>query len=414
MTRSQTRLRAAGPSDHTLVRLAAAIALACVVMSLLAMASAIALMPDWLQLLGFNGAGNLVLGFTYAVVGWMIASRRPRNPIGWLFLVIAMSQAASAFSYVWSYIGLVVAPGQVPLADVASWTGVWLWAPGFMLVFGTMLVFPDGNLLSRRWRLVVWLLVLNLGVAMLPAMVASWPYRGLSLLYEPPPEAAADPAIAVFMAASAISGLLMLPIGVAALASVVLRYRRAPQLVRLQIRWFAAAGAVEVIVLIAATFLQPPYPLSIVIALVILPLMPIAIGIAVLRYRLYEIDRIISRTIGWALVTGILVAVFAGTVIGLQAVLAPVTENNTLAIAGSTLLAAALFAPVRSRVQRAVDRRFDRSRYDGERLLAMFSERLRDQVELATISDDLLATVETAVRPTAAGLRLRERHGGPA
>jgi hypothetical protein len=414
MTTARVLHRAARPSDHPLVRLAAAIALACVVMSLLVVASAIALIPDSLRLLGFNGTGNLVLGFTYAVAGWMIASRRPRNPIGWLFLVIAMSQAASAFSFVWSYIGLVVAPGQVPLADVASWMGVWLWAPGFMLVFGTMLVFPDGNLLSRRWRLVVWLLVLNLGVAMLPAMVASWPYRGLSLLYEPPPEAAADPAIAVFLAASAISGLLMLPIGVAALASVVLRYRRAPQLVRLQIRWFAAAGAVEVLVLVAATFLQPPYPLSIVIAVVILPLMPVAIGIAVLRYRLYEIDRIISRTIGWALVTGILVAVFAGAVIGLQAALAPVTENNTLAIAGSTLLAAALFAPVRRRVQRAVDSRFDRSRHDGERLLAMFSERLRDQVELATISDDLLATVETAVRPTAAGLRLRERHGGPA
>jgi hypothetical protein len=138
-------------------------------------------------------------------------------------------------------------------------------------------------------------------------------------------------------------------------------------------------------------------------------LVPIAIGIAVLRYRLYEIDRLISRTIGWAIVTGVLVGTFAVLVLGLQAVVQPLTGGNTLAIAGSTLVVAALFDPLRRRVQGAVDRRFDRGRYDGERLLDAFGERLRDEVDLGTIRSDVLATVDAAVRPSAAGLWLRQR-----
>jgi hypothetical protein len=135
--------------------------------------------------------------------------------------------------------------------------------------------------------------------------------------------------------------------------------------------------------------------------------MPIAIGIAVTRYRLYEIDRLISRTIGWALVTGVLVAVFAGTVLGLQAVLARVTQGETLAVAASTLIAFALFQPVRRRVQRVVDRRFDRARYDGDRTAAAFAERLREQVDLAGLESDIAGVVDNALRPTSVGVWIR-------
>jgi hypothetical protein len=141
--------------------------------------------------------------------------------------------------------------------------------------------------------------------------------------------------------------------------------------------------------------------------LAVVGLLPVAIGIAVLRYRLYEIDRIISRTIGWALVTGLLVGAFALLVVGSSALLEPLTGGNTLAVAGSTLVVALLFAPLRARVQRTVDRRFDRSRYDGEQTLAAFGERLRAEVDLTTIRTDVLATVETSVRPTRVGLWLR-------
>jgi hypothetical protein len=138
-------------------------------------------------------------------------------------------------------------------------------------------------------------------------------------------------------------------------------------------------------------------------------LVPIAIGIAVLRYRLYEIDRLISRTIGWALVTALLIGAFLLLVLASTELLRPLTGGNTLAVAGSTLIVAALFAPLRGRVQRAVDRRFDRARYDGERLLAAFGLRVRDEVDLETIRADVLATVDAAVRPAHAGLWLRER-----
>ncbi len=142
------------------------------------------------------------------------------------------------------------------------------------------------------------------------------------------------------------------------------------------------------------------------------PLVPIAIGVAVLRYRLYEIDRLISRTIGWALVTALLVGAFLALVLASTELLQPLTGGNTLAVAGSTLVVVALSAPLRGRVQRAVDRRFDRARYDGERLLAAFGERLRDEVDLSTIRSDLLATTDAAVRPATVGLWLREQGAG--
>ena len=141
--------------------------------------------------------------------------------------------------------------------------------------------------------------------------------------------------------------------------------------------------------------------------------MPVSVGIAVTRHRLYEIDRLLSRTIGWALVTGLLVGVFGATVVGLQALLSDVTQGQTLAVAASTLIAFALFQPVRRRVQSAVDRRFDRSRYDGERTAAAFAERLRDEIDLASLESDIGTTVAAALRPTSTGvwIRLVDRGG---
>jgi len=138
-------------------------------------------------------------------------------------------------------------------------------------------------------------------------------------------------------------------------------------------------------------------------------LIPGAIGMAILRYRLYEIDRLVSRTLAWALVTAILGAVYVVLVVGLQAVLSGVTQSQTRAVATSTLVAFALFQPLRRRVQRAVDRRFDRARYDGQRVAAAFAERLRDQIELAGVKRDLGATVRTALSPTSTGIWLRGR-----
>jgi hypothetical protein len=144
-----------------------------------------------------------------------------------------------------------------------------------------------------------------------------------------------------------------------------------------------------------------------ILASVATALIPIAIGIAILRYRLYEIDRVISRTIGWAIVSGMLVAVFVGGVFALQAILAGFTQGETLAVAASTLVAFALFQPLRRRVQRVVDHRFDRARYDGERTAAAFAERLRDEIDLARLRESLALTARDAVRPTVASVWLR-------
>jgi hypothetical protein len=159
--------------------------------------------------------------------------------------------------------------------------------------------------------------------------------------------------------------------------------------------------------LAASTLPQPYGQWAWIVASASIGLVPVAIGIAILRYRLYEIDRIVSRTIGWALVTGLLVAVFAGTIVGLQALLAPLTNNNTLAVAGSTLVAAALFQPLRRRVQRAVDRRFNRARVDAQRAIDAFGAHLRDDVDLAALHGRLVAAADATVQPNGAGLWLR-------
>jgi hypothetical protein len=197
------------------------------------------------------------------------------------------------------------------------------------------------------------------------------------------------------------------------IVAAVLRYRRGTDLERRQLKWFGAVVALSLSAFLVATLMPDPLgQWAWIVASLSLGLVPIAIGVAVLRYRLYEIDRLISRTIGWALVTVVLVGAFVLLVLGSSAVLEPLTGGNTLAVAGSTLVVAALFTPLRARVQRAVDRRFDRARYDGERLIGAFGERLRDEVDLEVIRADVLGTVDAAVRPASVGLWLRERPEG--
>ena len=187
----------------------------------------------------------------------------------------------------------------------------------------------------------------------------------------------------------------MVPI---AIASLIVRYRHGGATERQQLKWFASVAVVT-----AIGFGQLPDQLS----FACLALLPIGIGIAVLRYRLYDIDRVISRTISYGLITALLVSVFLVVNLGLQSLLSFVTTGNSLAVAGSTLLAAALFTPVRSRVQRIVDRRFDRARYDGERTASSFSVRMRDATDLPTVAADLSGTVRRAIAPSSVGVWLR-------
>jgi hypothetical protein len=206
--------------------------------------------------------------------------------------------------------------------------------------------------------------------------------------------------------------ITLLGIGIAGLG---VRFRRSSGLVRVQMRWLVAslcAILASLVIGLSVTLVlgETGAELAWLPVIVAYPTLPIAVYIAITRYRLYEIDRIVSRTVAWAIVTGLLLAVFAAGVVSLQAILSGITQGQTLAVAASTILAFGLFQPLRRRVQRIVDRRFDRARYDGQAMSAVFADRLRNEVDLVTLRNELVATATAAVRPTGAGLWLRRRH----
>jgi hypothetical protein len=349
------------------------------------------------------------------LTGALLAILRPSNVIGWLLLLAGFSFYAWIFSGEYAtravYLG-----SSLPGYQLVDWLyPVHSLTSSLLIGFWIPLLFPDGHLPGPSWRPVAYamatMMALGIGSALLTDDSTEDFGRAL-----PNPTAIGGTAEEVLEAVDSIATIPLLVLLAMGIASVVVRFRRSVGVERLQLKWFLAAVGLVVASMIgmAALFflgLQDLSNASYFVFNVIIGLVPIAIGIAVLRYRLYEIDRLISRTIGWALVTGLLVGAFALLVLGSSAVLEPLTGGNTLAVAGSTLVVALLFAPLRRRVQRAVDRRFDRSRYDGERTLAAFGERLRYEVDLPTIRADVLATVETSVRPSRVGLWLRNPGG---
>ncbi|HEU4919642.1 MAG TPA: hypothetical protein VFT20_07855, partial [Candidatus Limnocylindrales bacterium] len=206
--------------------------------------------------------------------------------------------------------------------------------------------------------------------------------------------------------------LALLALLLLAAAGLVVRYRRGRSVERLQIRWFLASTSLALIGFLgvameSAIRADDGILVSMIVAYAGILAMPVAIGIAVLRYRLFEIDRIISRTIGWAVVSTVLVGVFAATIVGLQAILAPFTNSDTVAVAASTLLAAALFQPLRRRVQNVVDRRFNRAQVDAQRAIDAFAARVREDPDLGSVRRRLLVAASGAVQPNGAALWLR-------
>jgi len=201
---------------------------------------------------------------------------------------------------------------------------------------------------------------------------------------------------------------------IAAVVSLFVRFRQAVGVERQQLRWLTAVLGLLIVGVLGGLAVGGLFPalaetgIIWIGPIVSIPLIPIAIGIAVLRYRLYEIDRIISRTIGWGLTTGSVAAVFGLLIVGLQALLEPVTNASTLVVAGSTLVAAALFMPLHRRLQAAVDRRFNRSRVDAQRVVDTFAERLRDRVDLAAVESDIAVTLREALRPGSVTVWVRE------
>ena len=349
---------------------------------------------------------------SFPLVGWIILRRDPSNRLGWIYLAIGFWQSLNMFASGYSTLAYWVASGNLPLASELSWVAVWAWVPGFTL-FSTLgiLLFPTGRLPSRRWWPVVALAAVAFVLLLVP-VVALWPYRGLPLelqnaLNQPPP---ADPVIVAANAIQGVGQVVLLAAMIGSVAGLATRFRRSRGVERQQLKWFTYAAIVDVLLLVVWTVI-PLDPLAGALSSLLLASFPIAIAIAILRYRLYDIDRVVSRTIGYAIITGILGVTFVGIVLLVQAVvdslLPQVTETGTPAVAASTLAAAALFQPLRRRVQATVDRRFDRARVDRDRSIVRLGNRLRDAVELDAIRADLLGTIDATIRPANATVWLR-------
>ena len=335
--------------------------------------------------------------FGTALLGAFVASRRPDNAIGWLLMLAPLPAAAG------NLFGVVAQHGAPSNAFVRAAANASLWAaqPSIMLAGATLLRFPTGRHLSRRWRgfevVVVSAALLGMiGLLIRPGGVYVAPdvHNPLGIHW-------------MRALASSLEGLGQVgqtALVAGAIASLVLRWRRSAGVDRQQMKWIVFAVCVFPFLILVSTVVDSfdtsaeGYA-SFALNIIAIMLIPTGIAVAVLKYRLYDIDLIINRTLVYAALTAVLVAAYAGGVLLFRTVLDPVTGDNDIAIAASTLAVAALFGPARRRIQAFIDRRFYRSRYDAQQTLEMFAARLRDEVDLESLTSDLAAVVHRTVQP---------------
>jgi hypothetical protein len=352
----------------------------------------------------------------YAAVGSILVISRPRNLIGWVLLGMGWTFAVS-FLPIDATVRELQTLTAPPFQEAIAWLTEWSLPLTFALFAQLAFLFPTGRLPEGRWRRYA-ALVLGLIWGMV-ITAAFWPVltvqpAGTAGIVEVPNPIGLLPLkiLEVSLPSQWLAGVVLPLILIASIAAIAGRYRGSKDLERLQMRWLVAAfGSIAVAVpagLVIATVFDPRAEVAWVPASLGFLLPPIAIGIAVTRHRLYEIDRLISRGLSWALLSGLLLTVYAGAVLLLQTVLGDVIQGQTVAVAGSTLLAAALFQPLRRRVQTAVDHRFNRARYDAERTAIEFAERMRDEVDLPALRGDFTGVVEAALQPRTIGVWLRK------
>jgi hypothetical protein len=358
--------------------------------------------------------GGLALAvITDATVGAVLTLRRPGNIVGLILMLAGILPSVSILGFVGGAFLSADRGRHDVLAGVVGLVGALSIVPT-LIVAGPMLalVFPSGRLPGRRWRLPVEATVAAIAVGSVTVILRPGPI-GASLANNPFGVNGYSGSEALWVVGQTLAVAAMPFALLLAVAAVLARIRRSVGVERAQLKWFVAANiAVGAFWTLSLAGVARPNPTIFdVLAAGSLSLPPIAVGVAILRYRLFEIDRIISRTLSWAAVTGLLGAVFVGLVVGLQALSADITGTNTLAVAASTLVVAALFQPFRQRIQSAVDRRFNRARYDAQRTTDAFSEQLRNEVDVARLRAALVDTVEEAVRPVRTTVWLRAGSG---
>jgi hypothetical protein len=351
---------------------------------------------------------SLLLAFTaFMVMGAVIVAHRPGNAIGWIFSAVGLLTGTGLFAWQYAEYAYLTRGSPLPGAMLGAWYNNWFWYPTVTLstVF-TLLVFPTGRLLSARWRPIAWLTAAITATVVVLSALAPTLNLGERTKLRNPVGLAAIPNPEQGALGSVLFGLLPVCTA-AAVVSLVLRFRRAQGVERQQLKWFTYAG----ILLFAWLVVDPVLPevalLQLVYGLTI-ALVPVAAGLAVLRYRLYDIDRLINRTLVYGLLTALLGGVYAGVVLVLGQLFGGIgAEPPSWAVAGATLAVAALFRPARRRIQQAVDRRFNRRRYDAVKTVEAFSARLRQEIDLEALSAELLAVVNHTMQPTAVSLWLR-------
>jgi hypothetical protein len=364
-------------------------------------------LPELATVLSRGNLTSAVAGMSAATVGALVASRRPRHRVGWLLVALGLSLAASGFAFSYTRYGLVARPGALPAAGYLAGFANGAVFINLSLTGFVLLLAPTGTLLSPRWRWWARVQVAALVVAFLTSALAPMP------LYPEYPEIGNPLGVAALAdgpltAAFPVGALLILAGLMTGAGSLLSRFRRARELERLQLRWLAWGAALAAGALLVALTALVVEGDSVVLQAAVgicVALLPLATGAAILRYRLYDLDRIISRTLAYGLLTLLLGGGYAVVVLGLGQLLG---RDSSLVVAAATLAVAGLFQPARRRVQAGVDRRFNRRRHDAAQVIEGLAVRLRDQVDLDALHTELLAVVDQTMQPTQASLWLRQ------
>lgn len=352
---------------------------------------------------GFTSLDLVWIGsfVVFQLVGAVIVVKRPGHPIGWLFLASGGLSVVSTVTFEYAVRGLLL-DVALPWGEVAAWLSAWTWAPSLGLIVVAVLLFPRGRLPSRRWWPVVWVAIGAPALVAVSNAIDFWRIRGPLVLQDPGLVSAQVTPELWSLRLMAVAFPIFLVSAVVAMAGLVVRFRRARGEERQQLKVLALVAAVAAVALAAGETVATSGVAGHVVDVVSAPgWFAVAVGVAILRYRLFDIDRVISRTVSYALLTIALASVYVGSVMGLGAIVRALSGGGggDLVVAASTLAVAALFLPLRRWVQTLVDRRFNRARYDAQRTVEAFTQRLRDEVDLTALVLDLGRAAGAALHP---------------
>jgi hypothetical protein len=353
---------------------------------------------------------DTTVAVAFSTVGAVVASRRPEHPVGWLFCAIGFLAGVDHFCGEYAIYALLTQPGSLPAGEAAAWIRSWVWVTAGGLAVFLVLLFPTGRLSSSRWKPLAWLNLVATVLGAIWVAFAPGPVDGLDPIQNPLGiDSLGGESSAVYLVE-----MLQATVGLAAAVSLFVRQHRAGFEEQQQIKWFAYAASILIIgaLLMSSTpdAMDAWWVESVGFALYIAGIvgLPVAVAIAILRHHLYDIDLIINRTLVYGSLTATLAGIYLGVVVLLQWLFVLLTgERSTLAVVASTLAIAALFNPLRHRIQSFIDRRFYRRKYDAAKTLEAFSAKLRDETDLDTLSEDLVGVVRETMQPEHVSLWLR-------